>query len=466
MDNVLLLDGVSLRVGPKKIFTDLTISVERGEVVAICGSSSSTISYLTPLLCQSLEKKSALSGTVLVDGTDIQRLSSEEMRFFRMMNLAVFPDVSTLVLPDISVKKYLLLPFKEGVKKTEQAILSDAKRIMQLFGIPSPDQILGKKLSALDSVKLQAVLVASAFSTDPSLGIFHANTLGISDKETDDFYTLLIKIAKIKNMGLVLLTPDIQFARKYAEKIYIAKYDKVFPVEGAIHPYQHELEAAASLQPLSMTPKSDSVLLKAEGFIDVKKKRAMHFVLHPGEIHRVPASVSTAFFTGKKRPYKGSLSTSTAMLYKNKAYKKRVFSVSSSILFPPAKTTEEAARAYGARPTVSMSVTQITASLGLPFDYGKSPMPTCVFETLRLGLLCGAMAESKVVLLSDLDKVESTLDKYELLTLLKHICEFNGGCGVVFSDSEEIKQMLSAAPQIKMDIPENTVPEEDAVPIA
>ncbi len=459
MDKALLLEDLYLRVGGQQIFSEVNMEAVPGEIIAVCGTSGSHMHAFVQLLTRTYDAPYTLTGRLFVDGAEIERLSDEEMRFARMMNIAVLPDVETARHLRMSVQKYLLLPFRESVKKTPHEILTDAKRIMQLLGIGNPERIFRKRMSSLHVKDLRAVLYAAALSTDPAVAIAFADGADLSPNEADELYTLLVKVCKIKNIALLFLTGDIHFARRHGEKVFIAKNDRVLPLDGATHPYLSYLENAAEMRTIDFPPHRETPLLTAMNTVAEKGMQSLAFTLHSGQILAFTCKNGIPVFSGRRRPVSGSLHADGIDIRKSSLYQKGVMPLSASMPCPPVRTREEAVCAYAVRPSQRLGTAQLYSNLGLPADYGKAPLPTGnVYEVLRLGLVCAAIAEARVILLSDIDRLPSPADRYDILTLLSAVCASTGAGAIVFSGRTDV---LHAA-GTKFTVPSPAAPKEDA----
>ncbi len=443
MVKALLLEDLYLRCGGQQIFSEVNMEAARGEIVAVCGTSGSCRDAFVKLLTRTFDVSYTLTGRLLVDGAEIERLPEEEMRFARMMNIAVLPNVEEAASLHMSVQKYITLPFRESVKKTTHEMITDTKRIMQLLGVKDPERILHKRMSALHVKDLRAVLYATALSTDPAVAIAFADAPDMSPHEADELYTLLIKVCKIKNIALLLLTSDIHFARRFGEQVFIAKHDRIFPLEGAAHPYTHFLEAAAEMRAISFPARGENALLTAVNAVPARGMQSMDFTLHSGEILAFSCKNGIPVFSGKRNPVSGTILTAGTPIKKHKDFSKGVMPIFADMPFPPAFTADEVVCAFAVRPSKRLGTAQIYTAIGLSSDYGKTPVPpNSIYETLRLGLACAAAAEAKIILLSDIDLLPAAADRYEIFTLLSAVCAHTGAGALVFSDRTDVLHAL------------------------
>ncbi len=443
MDKALVLKDFSMRCGEKHIFSDVNLEVNRGEIIAICGTAAGSMYALPSVLTRSFSCPAKLSGSVFVDNAEIDRLPDEDMRFVRMMNIGVLPRIYDVGTLSMSVQSYLTMPFRESVKKSKREIMLDAKRIMQLFDVSNPDRILKKRMSSLSKKVLRAVLFAAALSTDPAVAIAYDDMPDLTPEEKDALFTLLIKICKIKNIALLLFATDIRLARQFGERIFISKHDRIIPLEGASHPYVKFLERAEKAEPLPQDTISVVNILEARHVLPARGMERLDFILHKGEMISFACKNGPALFSGKRKPVRGAILADDTRI--TKQFKKSVMSVSAKMPLLPTNSVDNVVCAYAACSSLRQETAQFYSALSLPTDYGKTPVKTeNLFEVLQLGLVCAAISEAKLILLSDIDKL-CRADRYELLTLLSAVCSKTGAGAIVFSNEDDVHRAVSKA---------------------
>lgn len=444
MTKALHIRDLYLRHGGQQIFSELSLEAERGEIIAVCGTEGSHKSYFVNLLTRSYSAPYTLTGELFVDGAEIEKLSDEDLRFARMMNIAILPDTCDAEALDMTVLKYITLPYREKVKKTVHEIITDTKRIMQLLGVANPERVFNTRMSALHIKDLRAALYAVALATDPAVAIAFADAPDMSPNEADELYTLLIKVCKIKNITLLFLTADIHFATRHGEKTFIMENDRLYSLDDASsHPHLQFLTAATEMRTLFLPAPGDEALLSALHAVPMRGMQSLAFTLHKGEILGVACSEGAAYFAGNRRLISGSIQYKNVPIQKKKDYIQNIFSVHADMPLLPVHSAEESILAYTARPSQRKNLSQIYTSVGLSSDYGKTPTPPkSLFEVLRLGLVCAAVCTPEIIFLSDIDFLPSAADRYEILTLLAAVCEQTGAAALVFSDNTAVLHAL------------------------
>ena len=439
MDKALTLKDVSFQKGNRQIFSNVNLEIGRGEITALLGAPSGNIGCFEDLLLRKTDAADSIIGSIILDAAETEKLSHEALRFLRMVNIGILPKNASAGTLRMTVQSYLLLPFRESIKKTKREILLDAKRIMELIGIHNTESILKKKMNRLSENDLRAVLYAAALSTDPAVALCYAD-INISPEEKEALFKVLIKVCKIKNIALILLTGDAEFAKKYGEKVYLLQKNNILP-----YTYDDFLENAARMHPISKNAITTEEVIRASHIKPSKRNEKTDFTLYKREIIPLSMDRGLPLFLGKKKPYRGNIYADNIALPRNKSFRKQIMHVSGKFQFLPAKTVGPLLSQFAKRPSLKEDMGRILDFLPLP--EGFTDRPACcstLFETLFLGLLCAAMSESKLILLSDMDSLSQKTEKYELLTLLSAICERTGAGAVVFSEDKDVHLVLSS----------------------
>ena len=439
MDKALVLKNVSFRSSNRTIFTDLNLEVDRGEVLAICGTPSGNLCKFEDLLLRNFGDRDFTEGSIIIDAAETEKLPYDSLRFLRMVNIGVLPKNASVGNLKMTVRTYLLLPFRESIKKSERDIILDAKRIMELLGVSDTEAILQKKVSRLSPNDLRAVLYAAALSTDPAVALCHAD-INMADDEKESFFTLLIKICKIKKIALILLTTDTSFAKTFGERVYCLQNTCIVPYTSDAF-----LDSAAAMLPIEKNEKSNEDVIRVSHIKATRQDEKLDFTLYKKEVVSLSIKKGELLFLGKRKPFRGNIYAENIALQRNKNFQKSIMHVTERFPFVPVEKVGDLLAAFSKRPSLKEDMGRILDFLPLPDGFAEKPLkPESLFETLYLGLLCAAMSEAKLILLSDIDLLTQKAEKYELITLLSAICKRTGAAAVIFSCDDAVHKIVSS----------------------
>lgn len=179
-------------------------TVEKGEFVAVTGPSGSGKSTLLHLLA-GLDTPS--SGKVIIGDTDIFSLKESDMSKFRRRNIGFIFQFFNLI-PILSVKENIKLPILMDNKKPDNEYVED---LMKSLNIKEREKHLPGQLSGGQQ---QRVAIARALVNKPSIIFADEPTGNLDSKNTDEVITLLRDTIKKYGQTLVMITHDMDIAKK------------------------------------------------------------------------------------------------------------------------------------------------------------------------------------------------------------------------------------------------------------
>lgn len=142
-----------------KALDGITLSVKKGEFLAIVGSSGSGKSTLLHML-GGLDIPT--SGKVVVDGKDISKMTKDELTIFRRRKIGfVFQNYN--LLPLMNVHENIVLPIKlDGIKPDRKYV----EQIIEMLGLKEKKYAMPNQLSGGQQ---QRVALARALATKPAI---------------------------------------------------------------------------------------------------------------------------------------------------------------------------------------------------------------------------------------------------------------------------------------------------------
>ena len=187
------------------------IKVPKGEFVAIIGTSGSGKSTLLHILA-GLDKPNA--GSVIVNGTEITKLSHDKLGKFRGENMGFVFQRHNLI-PQFTALENILIPTMMCAKPD----MSYQENLRHL--VESLD--LGDRLSHLPSEmsggQCQRVAIARALINNPDILMADEPTGALDRKNADEVLNLLLKTREEFGTTLIMVTHDNSIAER-ADRIF------------------------------------------------------------------------------------------------------------------------------------------------------------------------------------------------------------------------------------------------------
>jgi putative ABC transport system ATP-binding protein len=186
---------------------DVTLSIPKGEFVALMGPSGSGKSTLLHLIA-AMDRPTG--GEIRVLGHDLRELSDREIAHWRNEHIGFIFQQFNLI-PVLTAIENVELPLKlTNLKKAER--MEHAKTALNLVGLGDRLHHLPRQLSGGQE---QRVAMARAIVTDPALILADEPTGNLDSASAQEVLTILSRLNKEFGKTVVLVTHDptaVQYA--------------------------------------------------------------------------------------------------------------------------------------------------------------------------------------------------------------------------------------------------------------
>jgi len=204
---------------PYRALTDIHLTVDEGEFVAVMGPSGSG---KTTLLNTIATIDEPTTGDIFIDGDNPYQYNKNKLAKFRRQSLGfVFQDFN--LLHTLTVEENIVLPLTldyVNVKEMEKRVKSIAK----MLGI---EHILSKRTYEISGGQAQRVAIARAMIHQPKLVLADEPTGNLDSKASKDVMQLLSMMNEEQNTTLLLVTHEAQ-AAMYADRVIFIRDGKLY----------------------------------------------------------------------------------------------------------------------------------------------------------------------------------------------------------------------------------------------
>ena len=211
------IQNVSKWYGSFQVLTDCTTSIQKGEVVVVCGPSGSGKSTLIKTV-NALEPFQ--KGDIVVDGvsisdpkTDLPKLRSRVGMVFQHFEL----------VPHLSVTENLTIAqIKVLGRNAEEAKTRGGKMLDRVGLMAHKDKFPGQ----LSGGQQQRVAIARALSMDPIVMLFDEPTSALDPEMVGEVLDVMVGLAK-EGMPMMVVTHEIGFAKKVSHRVIFMDAGKI-----------------------------------------------------------------------------------------------------------------------------------------------------------------------------------------------------------------------------------------------
>ena len=212
------------RQGHVKAVRGLSYSLEEGQAMALVGESGSGKSVSALALLNLLPRKTSkiTAGSIKFRGQELVGLSEKEMRKLRGGSIAmIFQDPLTSLNPVLTISQQIVEQLEEHGKAKGKQARQRAIELLDLVGIPAPDQRVEQYPHQLSGGMRQRAMIAMALSCEPALLLADEPTTALDVTIQAQILELLAKLQKELKMSLVLITHDLGVVAGFTEKLTV-----------------------------------------------------------------------------------------------------------------------------------------------------------------------------------------------------------------------------------------------------
>ncbi|MGL5625216.1 ABC transporter ATP-binding protein, partial [Cetobacterium sp.] len=189
----------------KKILTaieDVSFKIEKGETLGLVGESGSGKSVTSMSIMRLHEENALINGEIFFQGEDILNLSNRDMKKIRGGKIAtIFQDPMSSLNPILKIKDQLMECTKIHLGYSKKEAENHALKMLQLVGIPSPENVLNRYPHQLSGGMCQRVMIAMAMSCNPQLLIADEPTTALDVTIQAQIMELLLELKEKHQMG-------------------------------------------------------------------------------------------------------------------------------------------------------------------------------------------------------------------------------------------------------------------------
>jgi polar amino acid transport system ATP-binding protein len=201
--------NVHKKFGNLHVLKGVSAQIEKGEVIAIIGSSGSGKS--TFLRCINLLEIPD-EGNIFIDGTDIVSRTTDLNMIRRDVGM-VFQQFN--LFPHMSAMQNVMLA-PVNVKKMNSAFVKDiALELIAKVGLADKANAYPRQLSGGQQ---QRVAIARALAMQPKVMLFDEPTSALDPEMINEVLSVIQKLAQ-EGMTMVIVTHEMGFAREVAHRV-------------------------------------------------------------------------------------------------------------------------------------------------------------------------------------------------------------------------------------------------------
>ena len=208
-DAVIALNHLEKSFGDHAVLKDINLSVKKGEVISVIGSSGSGKS--TMLRCINL-LETPTGGEILYEGMNI-RDNSIKLTDFRAKVAMVFQQFNlfnNMTALDNCVKPQMIV-----LKRTKEKATKIALEFIDKVGMSA---YINAKPAQLSGGQKQRIAIARALSMNPDVILFDEPTSALDPEMVGEVLEVMQSLAK-SGYTMIVVTHEMGFAREVSDRV-------------------------------------------------------------------------------------------------------------------------------------------------------------------------------------------------------------------------------------------------------
>ncbi|NGZ75114.1 ABC transporter ATP-binding protein [Saccharibacillus alkalitolerans] len=249
---------------------DVSLTVNRGEVLAIVGESGSGKSALA-FSVMGLHAHARIDGRIYYKGEDLIGMPAAKLNKLRGSEIGmIFQDPLSALNPLMTVGEQIeesLLLHRNGISRAQRR--NAAIELLNKVGIPSPERTAAQYPHELSGGMRQRIVIAIAIANQPSLLIADEPTTALDVTIQLQILDLIKALKNDMDAGVILITHDLGVVAEMADRVAVMYAGQIVEIADIFtltsnpkHPYTRSL-----LQSIPNSAESGSRLHTIQGIV-------------------------------------------------------------------------------------------------------------------------------------------------------------------------------------------------------
>lgn len=195
---------------------NISLSVNKGEFIAIVGASGSGKSTLLHLL-GGVDRPT--SGKIYIDGNEINNMNNDKLAIFRRRQIGIVYQFYNLI-PILTVEENISLPCDLDGNRPDKERMD---LILKSFGLFERKNHLPNELSGGQQ---QRTSIARALINNPAILLADEPTGNLDSKSTEEIMSILKMSNRDFNQTIIMITHNLEIAKE-ADRIITIQDGKI-----------------------------------------------------------------------------------------------------------------------------------------------------------------------------------------------------------------------------------------------
>ena len=210
--------------GEVRAVDGLTYDVKKGENVALVGESAcgKSVSALSIMRLIPYPPGIIVGGEVIFKGTDLLKVTEDEMRHVRGNQIAmIFQEPMTSLNPVLTIKRQIseTLELHRGIEK--KTATEETVKLLKLVGLPDAENKVNDYPHQFSGGMQQRIMIAMALSCNPELLIADEPTTSVDVTVQAQLLELINNLRGQFGTSVIMITHNLGIVARYADRVNV-----------------------------------------------------------------------------------------------------------------------------------------------------------------------------------------------------------------------------------------------------
>jgi oligopeptide transport system ATP-binding protein len=237
MENILEVKNLNISFhtfsGEVQAIRGVDFELKKGETLAIVGESGSGKSVTSKSIMSLLPAHNSeiKSGQILFEGKDLTKLNDKQMQKIRGKDISmIFQDPMTSLNPTMKIGVQIIEPIIKHQNKSKTEAKKRAIELLQLVGIPNPEQRFEQYPHQFSGGMRQRVVIAIALACNPKVLIADEPTTALDVTIQAQILELMKDLQKKIDTSIIFITHDLGVVANVADRVAVMYAGKIIEI--------------------------------------------------------------------------------------------------------------------------------------------------------------------------------------------------------------------------------------------
>lgn len=212
------IKDLTFSYGNHKILDQISLSVNDSEMLSLVGPNGSGKTTLIKCIDRILKPS---SGTILLDGKDIDRLSRQEIaRAIGYVPQSSSSPLSTTVFDTVLMGRRPHIGWRVSDK--------DLDKVAEVLGMLHLDDLAMRDFGQLSGGQKQKILIARALAQEPSVLLLDEPTSNLDIRHQLEVMEILSSLVKKSRISAVMAIHDLNLAAGFSDRLAMLHNGKIY----------------------------------------------------------------------------------------------------------------------------------------------------------------------------------------------------------------------------------------------